>query len=86
MSKLSNVVENDVVKKTDYNTKTTEIKSEILDISILATKTALIIVETKIPDTSDFAKKIDYNTKITEIENKILDISNLATKISLTFV
>ena len=37
--KLSNVVENDVVKKTDYNAKITEIESKTLDISNLAAKT-----------------------------------------------
>ena len=50
-------------------------------ISNLATKTALITVENKIPDTRGLVKKTDYNTKITELEGKISDISNLATKL-----
>ena len=50
LSKLSNVVKNDVVKKTDYNTKTTEIENKIPDINNLATKTALTTVEDKTPD------------------------------------
>ena len=50
LSKLSNVVKNDVVKKTDYNTKTTEIENKIPDIDNLATKTALTTVENKTPD------------------------------------
>ena len=84
--KLRNVVKNDVVKKTDYNAKITEIENKIPDISNLPTKTSLTTVENKIPGTNGLVKKTDYNTKITEIENKISDISNLATKTSLTYV
>ena len=86
LSKLSNVVTNDVVKKTDYNAKITEIENKIPDTSNLATKTLLNTVENKIPDTSDLVKKTDYNAKITEIEGKIPDNSNLATKAALTTV
>ena len=86
MSKLSNVVTNEVVKKTDYNAKITEIENKIPDISNLATKTALNTVENKIPDTSGLVKKTDYNAKITEIEGKIPDLTNLATKAALTIV
>ena len=56
MSKLSNEVTNEVVKKTDYNAKITEIENKIPDISNLATKTALNTVENKIPDVSGLAK------------------------------
>ena len=59
-----------LLKKTDYNTKITEIKGKIPDISNLATKTALTTVENKIPSVSNLVKKTDYNTKVTEIENK----------------
>ena len=86
LTKLSNAVKNDVIKKTDYNAKITEIENKIPDISNLVTKNALNTVENKIPDTSGLVKKTDYNTKITEIENKIPDISNLATKTSLNTV
>ena len=79
MSKLSNVVTNEVVKKTDYNAKTTEIENIIPNINNLATETALNTIENKILDTSNLVKKADYNTKIIEIEGKIPDISNLAT-------
>ena len=57
LSKLSDVVKNDVVKKTDYNAKITKIENKIPDISNLATKTALNTVENKIPDTSGLVKK-----------------------------
>ena len=45
VSKLNNVVTNEVVKKTDYNSKITEIENKIPDPSNLATKTALTTVE-----------------------------------------
>ena len=86
LSKLSDVVKNDVVKNTDYNAKITKIESKIPDISNLATKSASITVENKLPDTSSLVKKTDYNTEITKIEGKILDINNLATKTILTTV
>ena len=86
LSKLSNVLKNDVIRKTYYNAKITEIENKIPNTINLATKNALTTVENKIPDTSGLVKKTDYNTKITEIEGKILDIGNLATKTELTTV
>ena len=71
LSRLSDVVKNDVIKKSDYNVKITEIENKIPDISNLATKTALTGVENKIPNVSSLVKKTDYDTKVTEIENKL---------------
>ena len=51
--------------------KITELENKTLDVSSLATKTALIAVENKIPSVSNLVKKTDYNTKITDIENKL---------------
>ena len=47
LSKLSNVATNDVIKKTDYNAKITEIENKISDINNLATKTALKLLKIK---------------------------------------
>ena len=63
----------DLVKKTNFNAKVTEIEGKIHSISGLATNTALTTVENKIPDVSSLVKKADYNTKISEIENKVND-------------
>ena len=46
-----------LLKKTNYNTKITELENKIPDISNLATKTALTAVENKIPDVSNLVKK-----------------------------
>ena len=65
VSKLSAVVKNDVIKKTDYNAEITEIENKIPDISNLATKAALTTVENKIPNISGLATKnwINYGWK-----------------------
>ena len=47
----------DLVKKTDYNTKFTEIEGKIPDVTNLAKKTALTAVEIKIPDVNNLVKK-----------------------------
>ena len=62
-----------LVKKTDFNTKITEIEGKIPSISGLATNSALTAAKNKIPDVSSLVKKTDYNTKNSEIENKVND-------------
>ena len=86
LSKSSNVVKNDVVKKADYNTKITEIENKIPDTSNLATKTLLTTVENKISGIGNLVKKTDYNAKITDLGNKIPDFSHLGTKTALISV
>ena len=89
MSKLSNVVKNDIVKKDVYNKLVAKVNGIDTSKFILKTKydTDKSELENKIDtDTSGFVKKTDYNAKIAEIENKIPDISNLATKTALTTV
>ena len=75
VTKVNNIDTSDFVLKTNYNTKITELENKISDIYNLAKKTALTIVENKIPSISNLVKKPDYNTKATEIEKKLLIIS-----------
>ena len=88
LSKVSNVVKNDVVKKDAYDKLVAKVNN--IDTSELVLKTKYDTdksqLENKIPDTSSLVKKSDYNTKITDIEGKIPDISNLPTKTALTTV
>ena len=74
LSKLSNVVTNDVVKKDVYNKLVTKVYNIDTSGFVLKTKydTGESELESKIPDTSGLVKKTDYNTKITEIEDKFL--------------
>ena len=88
LSKLSNVVKNDVVKKTVYDklvAKVNNIDTNGL-VKTIDYNTKITEIEDKISDSSSFVKKTDYNTKIAEIEGKIPDISGLATKTALTTV
>ena len=88
LSKLSDAVKNDVVKKDVYDKLVAKVNSIDTSGFVLKTKydTDKSELENKIPDTSGLVKKTDYNTKITEIEGKIPDVSNLATKTALTTV
>ena len=88
LSKLSDVVKNDVVKKTVYDKLVAKVNNINTSAFVLKTKydTDKTEIENKIPDTSGLIKKTDYNTKITEIEGKIPDVSNLATKTVLATV
>ena len=85
LSKLSDVVKNDVAKKTDYDKLVAKVDNIDTSGFVLKAKydTDKPELENKIPDTSGFVKKTDYNTKITEIKGKI-PVCNLATKIKLT--
>ena len=82
LSKLSDVVKDDAVKKTDYNKLVTKVDN--IDIIGLVKKpdynTKITEIEDKIPDSSSFVKKANYNTKITEIEDKTPDTTNLQQK------
>ena len=88
LSKLSDVVKNDVVKKTVYDKLVAKVNSIDTSGFVLKTKydTDKSELENKIPDTSGLVKKTDYNAKITEIEGKIPSISGLATNAALTAV
>ena len=87
LSKLSDVVKNDVIKKT-YDKLVAKVNNIDTSDFVLKTNynTDKTELEKKIPDTSDLVKKTNYNTKITELENKIPAISNLATQTALTAV
>ena len=87
LSKLSDVVKNDV-KKDVYDKLVTKLNNINTSGFVLKTKydTDKSELENKIPGTSGLVKKTDYNTKITEIKGKIPDVSNLATKAALITV
>ena len=88
LSRLSDVVKNDVVKKTVHDKLVRKVNSIDTSRFILKTKydRDKSDIENKIPDTNGLVKKTDYNTKIAEIEGKIPDVSSLATKTALTTV
>ena len=91
LAKLSNVVKNDVVKKTEFDKLVN--KANGIDTTNFVSRTKyekdgsdfedkINKIEKKIPDVSDLVKK----SALTAIENKIPDISGLATTSALTAV
>ena len=91
LAKLSNVVKNDAVKKTDYNTKVTSIENQIAGITKNTIDNLADIARLKAVDTNSFVLKTKLASDVTTLENKIdtvdkkiPDISGLAIKTSLT--
>ena len=88
LSKLSDAVKNNAVKKDVYDKLVAKVNS--IDTSGFVLKSKYDAdkseLENKIPDTSGFVKKTDYDSKISEIEGKIPHVTNLATKTALTTV
>ena len=91
LSKLSDVVKNDVVEKDVYNAKMKNIEDKISDITNLATKTTLNAntneVKGEISSITKFATTASLNAKVNEVkvtttaltaaEIKILNVNNL---------
>ena len=84
LSKLSNVVKNDIVKKDIYDILVAKVNNTDTNDFVSKTQynTDKTELENKIPDVTDFVKE----TKLTELEKKIPDMSNLATKTALTML
>ena len=90
LAKLTNAVEHDVVKKTDYNTKVTSIEAQIAGLNKNTVDNLADITKRKAIDTNSFVTRTKFSAdtnalddKIDGVEKKIPDISGLATKTSL---
>ena len=84
LSKLSDVVKNDVVKKAAYDKLVAKVNNIDTSDFVLKTKyqTDKTELEKNNPNVTHFVKK----AKLTELENKIPDVSTLSTKTALTSV
>ena len=86
LSKLSNAIKNDVVKKTVYDKLGTEINNIETSEFVLKTKYQIhkTELEKEIPGVTDFVKKTKLTklekTALTAVENKIADVSSLVKK------
>ena len=90
LAKLTNAVEHDVVKKTDYNTKVTSIEAQIAGLTKNTVDNLADITKFKAIDTNSFVNKTKFSTDINTLDDKIdgaekqiPDISGLATITSL---
>ena len=88
LSKLTNAVKNDAIKKTEYDKLIAKVNSIDTSRFVLKFKydTDKLELENKIPDTSGLVKKTNYDAKIAYTAAKIPDVSNLATKTAFTTV
>ena len=90
LDRLSNVVKNDVVKKTDHNTKMTSIEAQIAGLTKNTVDNLADITKLKAICTNSFVARTRFSAdtnalddKIDGLEKEIPDISGLATKTSL---
>ena len=70
MAKLTNAIENDVVKKTDYNTKVTSIEAQIAGLTKNTVDLA-DITKLKAIDTNSFVNKTKFSADINNLDDKI---------------
>ena len=71
LAKLSNVVKNDVVKKTDYNTKVTSIEAQIAGLTKNTVDNLADITKLKAIDTNSFVLKTKFSADINTLDDKI---------------
>ena len=71
LAKLSNVVENEVVKKTDYNAKVTSIEAQITRITKNTTDNLNDITKLKAIDTNSFVTRTKFSADANALDDKI---------------
>ena len=71
MNRLSNLVKNDVVKKTDYNTKVASIEAQIAGLAKNTVDNLADITKLKAIGTNNFVLKTKLESDVTTLENKI---------------
>ena len=71
LAKLTNAVEHDVVKKTDYNTKVTSTEAQIAGLTNLADITKL-----KAIDTNSFVTRTKFSADTNALDDKIDGVEN----------
>ena len=74
LSKLSNVVENDVVKKTDYNAKVTSIEAQITGLTKNTIDNLNDITKLKAIDTNSFVIRTKFSADTNALDDKIDDV------------
>ena len=89
-SKLTEVVKNEVVRKSECDGKIKDIEDKIPNVTNLATNTTLNAkindVKVEIPSTINLAKTAALNAKTNEVKGEISSITNLATTTALAAV
>ena len=73
LAKLTNAIENDIVKKTDYNTKVTSIEAQIVGITRNTVDNLADITKLKGIDTNSFVLKTRFSADINTLDDKTDD-------------
>ena len=71
LAKLSNVVKNDVVKKTDYSTKVTSIEAQIAGLTKNTVDNLADITKIKAIDTNSFVTRTKFSADTNSLDDKI---------------
>ena len=71
LAKLTNAIGNDVVKKTDYNTKVTSIEAQIAGLTKNTVDNLADITKLKAIDTNSFVNKTKFSADINTLDDKI---------------
>ena len=71
LAKLTNAVENDLVKKTDYNAEVTSIETQIAGLTKNKVDNLADITKLKAIDTNSFVLKTNLASDVTTLENEI---------------
>ena len=71
LDRLSNLVKNDVVKKTDHNTKVTSIEAQIAGLTKNAVDNLANITKLKVIDTNSFVTRTTFSADTNALDDKI---------------
>ena len=71
LAKLTNAIEHDVVKKTDYNTKVTSIEAQITGLTKNTTDNLNDITKLKAIDTNSFVTRTKFSADTNALDDKI---------------
>ena len=71
LAKLTNAIENDVVKKTDYNTKVTSIEAQIAGLTKSTIDNLADITKLKAIDTNSFVTRTKFSADTNALDDKI---------------
>ena len=71
LAKLTNAIENDVVKKTDYNTKVTSIEAQIAGLTKNTVDNLADITKLKATDANSFVTRTKFSVDTNALDDKI---------------
>ena len=71
LAKLTNAIENDVVEKTDYNTKVTSIEAQIAELTKNTVDNLADITKLKVIDTNSFVTRTKFSADTNALDDKI---------------